>query len=92
MGCTCRQEFERKGRDRFAEEHGDRVEGEIESEMQSHVFLFSGSGSDLYRPSLPVVVRARVLNKKSPGSTVRKLTINAIATYCPFCGRQYSEA
>lgn len=93
MACDCRDGFEQKARDRFTARFGDLVDGEVEARMENHVYLFSqaADSEDAYRIAIPVVVRGQVFNKRSPGSHTERMQINAIATFCPFCGRKLAS-
>lgn len=82
--CECKPLFERAVREKF--ERDKPTATSIKAEIQGYGINLSG-GTSL--PALTLLVTYAIPRAKGGGLRPVSEKINAVATFCPFCGERY---
>lgn len=82
--CDCRRECARATAEKIQEQHPEATD--VKVEVDGYVFLLSGGE----RPALPISVTYQAPRARGGTRLVRE-KMNAIASFCPFCGTRYGK-
>ncbi|MGE4545807.1 MAG: hypothetical protein AB7D06_17075 [Pedobacter sp.] len=83
--CDCRKTIEKKLLDKFRQDAPEAKDHT--SKLTGYAFIFGESVME--KGVMPIEQTAKFPLKKG-GMKERKIKINMMFTYCPFCGEKYA--